>query len=206
MLLLSVMVAGSAFAQGGDSGSKVKFGIKAGVNFANVTISADELGGGSFSPKSLTSFHFGGLVDYSFSEKVSIQPALMLSGKGFKVEMGSIETSMNLMYLEIPVNVVYKLGGVYLGAGPYAAFGLSGKEKYEDSDDSDDNYEEDVKFGSGDEEIKGTDFGVNLLAGYQLTNGLNFGVGYGLGLSNLSNESSGEIKNKLFSISVGYSF
>lgn len=198
------MVAGNSFAQGGDSGSKVKFGVKAGVNIASMTFKE---GGISISPESLTSFHFGGLVDYSISEKLSLQPALMLSGKGFKLETAPIEASSNLMYLEIPVNVVYKLGGVYIGAGPYAAFGLSGKYKYEDASDSDNNDEADIKFGSNDDsDFKRTDFGINLLAGYQLKNGVNFGVGYGLGLSNISPEDDVTAKNKVFSVSVGFSF
>ncbi|WP_017258929.1 porin family protein [Pedobacter arcticus] len=197
ILLLSVMVSGASFAQGGDSGSKVKFGIKAGVNFASMTFSSSGI---SVSPESVTSFHVGGLVDYSFSEKLSLQPGLMLSGKGFEIEGGGMDISTNLMYLEVPVNVVYKVGGLYFGAGPYAAFGLSGKIKAEGEDD------EDVKFGNGDDELKGTDFGLNFLAGYQLTNGLNFGAGYGLGLSNLSNDGDAKTKNKVFSISVGFSF
>lgn len=190
------MVAGNSFAQGGDSGSKVKFGVKAGVNIASMTFSVEGI---DVSPKSITSFHIGGLVDYSITEKVSLQPGVMLTGKGFKSGSGSDDGSLNLMYLEVPVNAVYKINGLYFGAGPYAAFGLSGKAK--DGDD-----EEDIKFGSNEDEIKGTDFGVNFLAGYQLKNGINFGAGYGLGLSNIFNEDGYKTRNKVFSVSVGFSF
>lgn len=111
------------------------------------------------------------------------------------------------MYLEVPVNVVFHMNGVYVGAGPYAAFGLSGKEKYTDSSNPSNNVDKDVKFGSSNtDDLKRTDFGLNVLAGYQLTNGVNFGVGYGLGLSNHSNDNTVTAKNKVFSISVGYSF
>lgn len=114
------------------------------------------------------------------------------------------------MYLEIPVNAVYRISGFYIGAGPYLGFGLSGKIESEETFAGEKNSEsEDIKFGSGDDDhLKGTDFGVNFLAGYQLQNNINIGVGYGLGLSNLvpkqvANES---VKNRVFSVSIGYSF
>ncbi len=35
------------------------------------------------------------------------------------------------MYLEVPVNALYKFQSFYVGAGPYAAFALGGKTKAE---------------------------------------------------------------------------
>lgn len=35
------------------------------------------------------------------------------------------------MYIEVPVNAVYRVNGFYLGAGPYATVALSGKHKSE---------------------------------------------------------------------------
>ncbi len=209
-LLASCLVGGSySFAQT-SGGGKIKYGIKAGVNFGSFGYDSDtkkaiEEDGTEI--KSLTSFHIGGYADYAFSDAFSLQAGLTLNGKGGKETWSedgdSWESKTNIMYLEIPVNAVYKTGGFYVGAGPYFGFALSGKVTETDEEDVD------LKFGSGDDDhLKGTDFGVNFLAGYQLKNNINIGVGYGLGLSNLvpkqvANES---VKNRVFSVSVGYSF
>ncbi|MDQ1149168.1 hypothetical protein [Sphingobacterium zeae] len=52
------------------------------------------------------------------------------------------------------------------------------------------------------------DAGLNLLGGYKLTNGFLINAGYGLGLTNIAKESfDGEsVKNRVFSVGVGYQF
>lgn len=111
-LILAVsMLCRTAFAQSSDS--KVKFGIKAGVNFANISQSYD--GDDDSDTKAVTSFHFGGYADLSISPTFSIQPGLTLSGKGLKEEYSESEPgysytekgTTNVMYLEVPVNFVY---------------------------------------------------------------------------------------------------
>lgn len=203
--LLSAVVMAQSTSKSSNSG--VKFGIKAGVNFAKIAYSGED-DEDTDGYKAQTSFQFGGYADIPVGTSFSIQPGLTLSGKGEKYEESetgySYKESVNIMYLEIPVNAVYKIGGIYLGAGPYAAFALSGKYKVEETDEP--KVEDDIKFGSDEDQMKGTDFGVNFLAGYELTNGLNFGVNYGLGLSNLSNSNDGKAKNSVFSVTVGFSF
>ncbi|MGV3509541.1 MAG: porin family protein [Sphingobacteriaceae bacterium] len=212
-LIVACLLTGVAFAQTSTSGttkSGIKYGIKAGVNFATVSTSGDEDDDEDL--KSQTSFLIGGLVDIPLGTSFSLQPGLILSGKGYKTEYNeegeSEEFQRNVMYLEIPVNAVYKIGGIYLGAGPYAAFALSGKDKwkYQEEGEPAEEGDEKVKFGSGEEEMKSSDFGLNILAGYQLTNGFNVGLNYGLGLSNLSNFDDYKVKNRVFSVTVGFTF
>lgn len=209
-LIVACLLAGGAFAQTSTSGttkSGIKYGIKAGVNFAKVGFSGDDVDDEEKDAvKSQTSFLIGGLVDIPVSSSFSIQPGLTLSGKGFKEEYEGEDDKEenNVMYLEIPVNAVYKIGGIYLGAGPYAAFAISGKNK--DGDD-----ETDLEFGNDPEKdnLKRGDFGLNLLGGYQLTNGLNFGINYGLGLNNILPDYEGidyKAKNRVFSVTVGFTF
>ena len=56
--------------------------------------------------------------------------------------------------------------------------------------------------------FKKIDFGANVGLGYKLENGLNFGVRYNLGLSNINNVSgsSDKYKNGVLQASVGYFF
>ncbi|WP_207422694.1 porin family protein [Desertivirga brevis] len=191
-----MLVAGSSlFAQ-------TKFGLKAGVNFANQEWSAE---GMSLSPTSNTSFHFFGFADLGVSERISIQPGLGISGKGFKVK-GDEGGTANAMYLEIPVNAVAKFptgsfGHLFLGAGPYAAVGIAGKAKADG---------EEADFFGDDSGYKRGDFGLNFLGGIELNNGLLFNVNYGLGLADIAKSEEDleglKIKNRVFSISVGFAF
>lgn len=210
ILTLACLLSGVAMAQetSGTTASGIKYGIKAGVNFAKVAVSGEGAEDWEEGLKAQTSFQIGGYADIALGSSFSIQPGLTLSGKGFKQEVEGYKFSRNVMYLEIPVNAVYKIGGLYFGAGPYAGLALSGKDK--DEEEGEDTEEEKLKFGSDDEDdMKGTDFGVNLLAGYQLSNGVNFGLNYGLGLSNLANTPDGsdfKVTNRVFSVTVGFSF
>lgn len=211
---LTLAVAGHfAFAQD----SPIKFGVKAGVNLPTIAVSGDGVDDDfKDALKSSVSFYVGATADFSISPIFSIQPGLTLSGKGYKMsdefEGASVEATSNVMYLEIPVNAVARFaagsGNVFVGAGPYYGFALSGKTKWEASFDGEtESEEEDIEFGNGeDDDIKRGDFGVNLLAGYELSNGFNIHLGYGLGLGNLSNETDVKMNNRVFSVGVGFSF
>ncbi|MFD2162658.1 porin family protein [Paradesertivirga mongoliensis] len=183
--------------------SQTKFGVKAGVNFANQEFKSE---GASFTPSSLTSFHLHGLIDHPLSPTLSLQPALGISGKGFRLDAGGVDADMSFLYLDIPVNVVAKfpvpaLGKFFVGAGPYFAYGISAKAKGDIEND------EDI---FSDEGYKRGDLGLNFLGGVELSQGLLLNVNYGLGLANISNasEEDGDIsvKNKVFSISLGFLF
>lgn len=152
----------------------------------------------------------------------SIQPGLTLLGKGAKNKFsesynGSTYTStdkLSTMYIELPVNAIVNFnagsGKIFVGAGPYYGIAISDKNKSKYTvDGQTSTEEEDIKFGKGDDkDLKRGDFGLNFLAGYQLSNGFNIHAGYGLGLSNINNEDSGSYKasNRVFSVGVGFSF
>jgi hypothetical protein len=183
-----------------------KFGIKGGVNFANVSISS---GGVSVSPGTLTTFSVGAFADLK-AGAISVQPGLFYTGKGFKIseQISNESAQVSLQYLQVPVNFVYHapivVGNIYFGAGPFAAFGISGKSKTTDGGSS---QEEDITFGDTENDIKRTEFGIQGIAGLQLKGGFLIGLSYDLGLSDISNETDGgSIKNKVFGVSVGFTF
>jgi hypothetical protein len=201
----------TAFAQ------TITYGVKAGVNLSKLTASGN---GASVSTQSLAGFHVGGIVDFGF-DSFSIQPALLFSTKGGKSNSTSSDGTstftdngkITLNYLELPVNFVYKVpagdGKVFFGAGPYIGYGLSGKSSSHTSgtDITTTDTNENVTFGSGDNDVKNPDYGVNFLAGYELSQGLTINAGYSLGLANLANGSNGvKTKNQVISFSLGYFF
>lgn len=204
LLLSAAILFGSvgAFAQGG-----LGYGLRAGVNIPKYSYE-------NGSSESNTGFFVSGYLDAPVSPYFSIQPGLSLQNKGGKrtISEGSSsgEFKQSIMSLDIPVNLVAKLptgesGNFFVGAGPYVGFGLSGKNKVKGNIG---NWgaegETDVKFGSGnDDQLKRTDFGINFLAGYQLTNGFQINAGYGLGLTNLA-PNSGSIKNRVWSVGIGF--
>jgi len=198
LLLSAAILFGSlgAFAQGG-----LGYGLRAGVNIPKYSLSNE-------STQSNTGFFVTGYLDAPVSPYFSIQPGLSLQNKGGKWTQAS-EIKESVMSLDIPVNLVAKLptgdsGNFFIGAGPYVGFGLSGKRKGE-LGEGNVKIERDLNFGSNEnDDLKRTDFGINFLAGYQLTNGFQINAGYGLGLTNLAPASGDMAKNRIWSIGIGF--
>lgn len=96
------------------------------------------------------------------------------------------------------------IDGLRAELGPQIGFNISKKYKYEYSSNVP-GYEEGS--GSTDAEVKSVDFGLNIGAGYELSNGLNFSARYNFGLSNINDEGGNlKIKNSVFSVGLGYTF
>lgn len=201
--------------------SKVKIGLKAGVNLAKIALTGAEFEDNEKDDaKNITSFQFGAYADVPLSTSFSIQPGIILNGKGGEVQLSEAGTQLgpptvtgsvksNIMYIEVPVNAVYRFNGFYLGAGPYAAVAISGKHKSELTSSGQTAIEErDLKFGSkSQDDFKRSDFGINLSGGYELKSGIQLGINYGFGLSNLDpSEGTYSSKNRVASFILGFSF
>ena len=188
-LLLCAAVA--AFGLVSMNAQEVKFGAKAGVNFATVT--GDDTDG----VDSRTSFHVGGVAEIMVSDKFSVQPELLYSSQGYSFNDG-FDIDIMLDYINIPVMAkFYVADNLSLEAGPQVGFLVSAKGKAQGET-------EDIK-----DFVKGMDFGLNIGLGYKMETGLNFGARYNLGLSNINDgEGSDEFKNQngVFQISIGYMF
>lgn len=139
-----------------------------------------------------------------------LQSGLALANKGSVMYEDALTTTTRLMYLQIPVNLIYKfdfpgLGKFYAGAGGYAARGISGEFDYEtpSSQTSDK-----VRFGNQND-FKAMEYGASFVAGLELTNKLTFSTSYSLGLNNIASQpqkdtGTSSIKNRLFTIGLGY--
>ncbi len=228
LLLIAICLIGGthSFAQSTFK-EKLSFGAKAGINAAYFGVDKDyrnsiKEDGGGILP--IISFQIGGFADYALKDNISIQAGLNLNGKGYR-ELSSDDFfgeqedgiyTERVLYLEIPVNVVFKTGKLFFGAGPYAGYALSGTYKttiktYDDSGDlkETENYSGKIDFPNySDYEFNRLDVGVNLLAGYQITNQLSAGLGFGMGLTNLYKDATNGayLKNRVFSVTVGYLF
>ena len=127
----------SLFILSGTNAQKSSTILRGGLNLANVSISES---GRVDDAKTLTSFQAGFIGDFSLGQFVSLQPGLLVSGKGSKTQTGEtsdanyFKATTNPIYLEVPVNLVFKFGAndgpnFFAGAGPYLAIGIAGKNK-----------------------------------------------------------------------------
>ncbi len=188
------------------SSAQVNFGVKAGANLSTVNVSNLE----GLDPKFIVSFQVGAIADINISDQFVLQPGLLLTGKGFKIEdefLGETYKTTATFYLQVPVNFMYKSDKFYVGAGPYVGFGLFGNFKYEGGGDSE---SESIDFGTGeDDDWTPLDFGANLEAGVIL-NQIRIGAGYALGLANVIPDSAREgdekVTNGVISVNVAYMF
>ena len=201
MLVLIILLASHSLP------AQTHIGLTAGASFANVTMKAEGI---SISPKANTGITGGIFVDVPLSTGFSFQPALNFVQKGFKTTDETSSDKLILNYLEAPLNFVYHNSGFFIGAGPSVSYGLSGKEKYVDKEDASQSENTKITFGSGEEEIKKIEFGVNALAGYRTSGGFMFSVNYNLGLTDIQNTDEddlfgiGTVKNKYFALKIGY--
>lgn len=182
--------------------AQTSYGLKAGLNFAKVKTTEGSM---SFTTDALTTFYVTGYADLPVSNNISVQPGISLQGKGGSLSEAYSDGKAkdNLMYIEVPVNFVYSIptgnaGNIFLGAGPYAGFGIHAKT-------SNGNYSESGSFSDGD--LKSFAAGLNFLTGFKFANGFLINGGYDLGLTNILKDlQSISAKNRVFSVGVGFQF
>ena len=202
--------------------------IQAGVNLANVSVTEN---GQIDNANTLTSFQVGIVGDAHIASVLYLQPGILFTGKGSKIEIGRpnenlyIKQTTNPFYIEVPVNLVVKLpfnseSHFFFGAGPYGAIGIAGKAKtdrkylnvtshYEHrivfSNDDPTTFNEEEGTGVG--VLKRFDCGLNGVVGVEGAK-VTVSAGYGLGLAKLqSGTNSGadnNNKHRVLSFTLGF--
>ena len=212
--LILVMALGSLFSQAQQTvknSGGTSFGLRAGVNFQNITGKDED--GNKLENDLLTGFNIGINAEIPLAPQFYFQPGLLFTTKGAKSEdliLGqTIKGKINISYVELPLNFLYKpmlgQGRLLMGFGPYVALGVGGKATYEGGGSSlseDIEFKKTVKLSDPDDVfyVRPMDAGANLLFGYQF------------GLTKINPEYEGasndrtEAKNTGFGISLGYRF
>jgi len=159
----------------------IGLGIKGGANFSNQAVQ-------DVSTSSITDFHVGGYLNLNLTKKFGITPEVLFSANGSKWDDVTVETD----YISVPVMLRYMPVSVLsLQAGPQVSF-LTKAESGEEGDIMD--------------QVKKNDFGLAFGAGLHLPLGINAGLRYVLGFTNISEVSGQEIKNRTFQVYVGWTF
>lgn len=220
-LIALMLVGGIAIAQDApatESSSKsVKFGLKAGLNFAKLTNTEGE----DYDVSSRTGLNAGAYVHYQFSEKFAFQPELLYTNQGI-IEKGTssgydVKLTYKLDYIAVPLMIkFYPIKNLNVEFGPQLAFNVKKDLEAKVSGLNTQTYDLDTFFKDNgiDAKTNTFDLGLNFGLGYELDNGLNFGARYSLGMIKVfegddvvdENGNAESNKNSVFSFGLGYTF
>lgn len=174
----------------------VQFGLKAGVNLANVET---KLYPGN---ENRVAYHAGGLAHIHLTRHLALQPEVLFSSQGFKQQISSsLELKAKFDYINIPVMFQYMYRGFRLETGPQLGFLVNAKGDYSDGT------EDDLK-----DYLKSTDFSWDFGASYLTPYGLGVHARYNLGISNINEKlttvgiTDDEINNRVWQFGVFYQF
>ena len=153
-------------------------GLKAGANFA--TLSTD-----NYSSSSITSYHFGAYANINLSENWGITPEILWSAQGAELDDVKLETD----YVVVPIMIRWRIIElISLEAGPQFNFLTNAElDKVDVKDD-----------------MNGTTYSAAVGALVHLPLGLNGGIRYVIGMSDLAESDSDEFKDRTFQIYVGW--
>jgi hypothetical protein len=199
--------------------AKTSFGVLGGINFQN--LNGKDASGDNLDYDMIIGYHVGLNVQIPLVPEFYFQPGLLFTTKGAKNTTGSVTSTYNISYLEMPLNFVYKgrLGNGYiiLGFGPYVGYALMGKAKHEGGELS---FERNIEFTNTVEVgdpltttyFKPLDLGGNLFFGYEMASGMFFQLNTQLGMLTINPEDKRfpandlAVKNTGFGFSLGYRF
>lgn len=200
--LLTIALSSMAFAQNATSG------LKGGLNFSSLSTDGNN-------DKNLKmGFHAGVFTKIPLSASVALQPELLYSGKGIKLNydestVADGETKFNLNYIDVPVRLVFNLSEDFeFQVGPYFSYLVNA------------NVDTDAEFFGGDvisqdeldrDHFHAFDYGLSAGLGFDL-DPLIFGFSYNLGLQQVAKDNDvsydllGNAKNTVIQVYAGLKF
>tara|TARA_B100000767_G_C19713703_1_gene513956 strand:- start:420 stop:1139 length:720 start_codon:yes stop_codon:yes gene_type:complete len=217
--------------------SFAQFSVKAGLNMANIVSNDDNVDSGM-----KLGMIIGGSYALEISDAMNLDISATYKQSGTKETEESSQTSSGVTnkyessvtyavnYLDISPSLSFNVSdAMSLSFGPYLAFALGGKVKGETTITSSGgtsngsattSSEQSLKFGTGiNDDLKGTDFGLNIGANFSINDAMIVSAGYALGLTNLlhwddnaknyfnaANEDIPSFKNSGIFLTFGYSF
>ena len=142
------------------------------------------------------------MADFSFSDLISLHPEVLFSQKGVKYTSGgggytgSNTTQIRINYIDVPLLLRVKADGLFFEAGPQVGFLASRKFEIDNTTIS-----------TSTDGTRKVDVGYIAGVGYQLPQGLELGVRYNGGISDVNDPSLGtKTRNSVFQFQLGYLF
>jgi hypothetical protein len=203
---------------------RLNFGIRGGLNLANTNTDVVEQSielGETYQQKTLPRFSAGGLIEYTLSEKYSVQLNLLYNQKGEKfiatvvedfVGLVDIEVLNTFDYLSVPVFFKMKFfnseAKPYLIAGPEFSYLLSANQKI-DADVMVIDLDTALVDQSIKDEVQTIEWAVNFGLGLEFPISKYHGFiegRYGLGLTPFNKEGEEDNNNKIIYLNLGLIF
>lgn len=170
------------------------FGVKGGLNISSIT-NVNDVGASS---SSLIGFHVGVFGELMVTDKFAIQPELLYSTQGVKLDVDGDKGDFKLDYIVFPIMAKYYVADAFsLEFGPQIGFLVSSELK------------------SGGVTVdfkdytKSTDVSLGFGGSYNLTENFMLGARYNLGLTRIQKDldpGEKDSKNSVFQVSLGYKF
>ncbi len=210
-MVVALLACGAMSAQAQKAGA-FRFGVEGGMNVSKITNMGSDWRLG---------FSLGLRGEYNFTNNFYANAGLLWSQKGSKFEIsqsvaGYTATGTyknNPGYIQIPIDFGYRFNvgdgvSIFAQTGPYFAFGVAGKHKYELTNDFDSrlNKSEESDF-FGDNGAQTFDGGWGVRIGVEAS-GFQVHMGYEYGFSTLFETADGQDgnHNSNFNIGVSYMF
>jgi hypothetical protein len=163
----------------------VEYGIKGGVNFANLK---DDAANNDADNK--TGFHLGGLAHIHLNRSWAIQPEIVYSTQGAEYGNGKLK----LNYINVPVLAQYMFAeGFRLQTGPQLGILTTSEWKSGNTETDVDN-------------LSNADFSWSFGAGYLSRSGLGIDARYNLGLTDVSKSNTTDLQNRVWQLGLFYQF
>jgi len=161
--LLLLLLTTSAFGQ---------IGFRGGLNYSNVSV---DPGGVEFGGESKVGYHLGLQGNISLGG-LTLRPALLYHLKGGKEEMAGTIGQTNLHYIEVPVNLAFRLGtnrlAIIIEGGPYFGYLMNTSSGFIDN---------------LDDRLNKSDWGINFGAVVEIS-GFGFGANYSNSLGSIAKD------------------
>ncbi|WP_010251037.1 porin family protein [Myroides injenensis] len=168
----------------------LKYGGKIGFNQSIITGAEDTTG--------KSGFHIGAVLEVFVSERISIQPELVYSTQGAKLEgvfPYSYSGKVKMNYINIPVMAKFFVSrGFNIQVGPQIGFAVKTDMELEGQT---------ADIGSV---VNKVDFGFNFGLGYNFPSGVFLETRYNVGTTNVLKNVDKSNKNGTFQFSLGYKF
>ncbi|MDB5121206.1 MAG: hypothetical protein JWN56_2424 [Sphingobacteriales bacterium] len=211
ILAISLLTAGVANSQTTTTSSTassgaVKFGIKAGANFANIVKTGDD----NFKTEFKPGFHAGIFVDIPVVDRLSFAPELLYSQKGYKTSGTSLlggpyDYSVTTNFIDVPILAkINATPAFHITLGPQVSFLTSTTTKFKSANSQ---YQETI-----DEEnknLKKSLVGGVIGLGFDITNKVSINGRYALDLQKNNENGTSETpqyRNQVIQAGLAISF
>ncbi|WP_405211351.1 porin family protein [Dokdonia sp. Asnod2-E02] len=202
-LTICLLIATVSFAQ-----SDITYGIKGGLNYANLVYEFEDSNNDFLDFNAKVGFYAGGFINISLSDKFALQPELLYSSQGAKLDIdysqvlifdqndptfleNEEDVNVKQSKLLLPILLQYKIGSDFsLFLGPQITYTLN----FETEVDSDDEL---VVSRFQDDDKIGIDVSARL--GYKVSENMMVELGYFRGLTNQNS-----VKSSVFQLGLAH--